>query len=293
MTAIAVIANAGSGRKDRGEDPTDALVAELGARLYALSPGDDIAAQVGRAVADGAQTVVASGGDGTVMAVADALAGSGVTMGLMPAGTFNFFARGFDIPPDPVTAAAIIRAGHRQTLSLATINGRVFLNNVSVGIYPAILKEREQVYSRWGRSRIAAYWSVIKTFLRAQRLVRLRLTHDGRTVTLRTPLVFVARSAYQLAHFGLPGADEVSSGKLAIFVGPEGGRLRLFVNGWRLARGRMQAGRDFRLILADHATLDLGRRRVPVACDGEKFRLQSPLEVKMNADCLTLLVPSA
>lgn len=291
MTTIAVIANQGSGRKDKGEDPTHALVDALGARLYGFAPGDDIAAQVDRAISGGADTVIASGGDGTIMAVADALAGTGVTMGLMPSGTFNFFARGFDIPPDPEPAAAIIRAGHRQTLSLATINGRVFLNNVSVGIYPAILKEREAVYSRWGRSRIAAYWSVIKTFLRAQRLVRLRLTHDGQTIALRTSLVFVARSAYQLAHFGLPGAEEVAAGKLAIFVGPEGGRWRLFLNGWRLARGKMQAGRDFRLILAREATLDLGRRRVLVACDGEKFRLQSPLELRMKPDCLTLLVP--
>lgn len=288
---IAVIANAGSGRKAQGQDPTQDLVAALGARLYEFAPGDDIGRKVGQAVAEGAGTVIASGGDGTIMAVADALRGSDVRMGLMPSGTFNFFARGFGIPPAPDEAAAIIAGGRTQRLSLGTVNGRVFLNNMSIGVYPAILKEREDVYRRWGRSRIAAYWSVVKTFLRAQRLVSLRLEHDGGTLVVRTPLVFVARSAYQLEHFGLPGAEAVADGKLAIFIGPDRGRFALFLNAFRLARGKMEEGRDFRLILAERAVLHIRRPSVLVAIDGEKLRMAPPLRLKMERDCLTLLVP--
>lgn len=288
---IVVIANAGSGRKASGEDPTGDLVAALDARLHEFAPGDDIGGLVGRAVAEGAATVVASGGDGTIMAVADALRGSDVTMGLMPSGTFNFFARGFGIPPEPDVAAAIIRDGQVQRLSLGTVNGKVFLNNMSIGVYPAILKEREDVYRRWGRSRLAAYWSVVRTFLRAQRLVSLRLDHDGRSLVVRTPLVFVARSAYQLEHFGLPGADAVAGGRFAIFIGPDRGRFALFLNAFRLARGKMEEGRDFRLILADEATLHIRKPAVLVAVDGEKLRLRPPLHLKIERDCLTLLVP--
>lgn len=289
-----MIANAGSGRKEAGHDPTTDLLSALGARavLNEFAPGDDIGALVARAVDEGADTVVASGGDGTVMAVADALSGTGTVMGVMPTGTFNFFARGFGIPPDPDRATKIIDGGHSRRLSLGTVNGRVFLNNLSLGVYPEILKERETIYRRFGRSRIAAYWSVIRTFLRAQRPVSLRIETNGRSMNLRTPLVFVARSAYQLAHFGLPGAEEVAAGRFAIFVGPERGRLGLFLNALRLARGKMEQGRDFRLVIADSATLHLRRPVVLVAMDGEKRRLATPLRLEMRKDCLTLLVPA-
>jgi diacylglycerol kinase family enzyme len=70
----------------------------------------------------------------------------------------------------------------------------IFLNNAGVGMYPTILEQREDIYRRFGRSRIAAHWSVATTFLRFYRLLSIKVTVDGQDIRKRTPLAFIARS---------------------------------------------------------------------------------------------------
>src|SRR5207342_1025227 len=80
--------------------------------------------------------VIVGGGDGTVRAVAGAVAGSNVPLGILPLGTLNHFARDIGLPIDLEQAVAVIVAGHHRRVDLAEVNGRVFINNSSVGIYP-------------------------------------------------------------------------------------------------------------------------------------------------------------
>ena len=175
------------------------------------------------------------------------------------------------------------RRAHPARSSLGEVNGHLFLNNVSIGIYPAILRAREDVYRRWGRRRIAAHWSVAKTFVAFQRPLHLTLTADGRTWKAKTPLLFAARSAYQLESFGLAGADCVAGGQFAVYVAPDMGRAGLFLEAMRLARGAMQEGRDFDLTCTESMTIASRSRHLTVACDGEKFRMRTPLTLRHAA----------
>jgi diacylglycerol kinase family enzyme len=305
---ICVICNEASGRNSREAHAVHAAMRVLGPRATlrrAKGPDIDDAARL--ALRQGFGTVVAAGGDGTIMTVAGVLAeagpgagpgagsgagsGAGARFGVLPLGTFNYFARGLGIPPEPEAAARVLLAGHTRKASLGEVNGRLFLNNVSVGIYPAILRAREDVYRRWGRRQLAAHWSVAKTFVRFQRPLHLTLTANGRTWRAKTPLLFAARSAFQLGSFSLAGADCVERGAFAVFVAPHSTRAGLFLSALRLARGRMRPGRDFDLTCTEEMLVASRSRHLTVACDGEKFRMRTPLRLTMRHDVLDVLAP--
>jgi len=96
-------------------------------------PGHQIATTAADA-ATRADVVVAAGGDGTVGAVASALAGTDVAMAVLPMGTLNHFARDAGIPLDLEAAAqAMVDASLRQAVDVAEVNGHVFVNNSSIG----------------------------------------------------------------------------------------------------------------------------------------------------------------
>ena len=289
---ICVLCNEGSGRNSREADAIKIAMEVLGNRAELRQvKGEEIDDAARQAVEEDFDTIVAAGGDGTIMTVAGALMDSGHRFGVLPLGTFNYFARGLGIPEDPKAAAEVILAGGTRRVSLAEVNGKVFLNNISLGIYPAILKNREQVYARWGRRRVAAHWSAAKTFMRFQRPLFLTVLADGEEVRVRTPLLFVARSAYQLESFGLAGAECVAQNRFAVFAAPDTGRAGMFLKALRLVRQKMQQGRDFDLVCADEVTIAARSLHLTVACDGEKMRMRTPLRLRVHKDALEVYAP--
>jgi diacylglycerol kinase family enzyme len=182
---------------------------------------------------------------------------------------------------------------HERTIPLGAVNGRVFLNNASVGAYAAILFRRERIYRRWGRSRLAAYWSVLTTLLRFRTSLDVSITVDGVTRAFRTPLVFVAKNAHQLDIFDLAGADCVRSGEFAVFVAPDCTRFELLRTAFRLAVRSVEPSRDFELICGRDVRIETRRRRRFVARDGERERMTAPFRFEMQPDGLRVIVPAA
>ena len=293
---ICVIMNVASG-KQKDIAVEDALRAGFERHpgrftLRAIRAGGSLTDETDRAVAEGFGIIVAAGGDGTICAVASRLVGSGRTMGLLPMGTFNFFARGLGVPEDVDEAIDLVATGTPRTVSVGEVNGRVFLNNASLGLYPAILQQREGTYRRWGRSRLAAHWSVLVTFFKFHRPLSLRVTVDGVPRRARTPLAFVARSSYQLDQYELDGGDCVRRGRFALFLAPDSNRWELLLYVLRLARGRMEPGRDFDLVCGDEIEIETRRRRRLVARDGERERMASPFRFRVRKDALKVIAPA-
>jgi len=292
---IAVIANPGSGRNARDAAAVESALSVFdgSARLYRWTPGEDLSALIDKAIGEGAEIVIAAGGDGTAMAVAGAMLGRDVPFSVLPLGTFNFFARGLDLSEDPVEAARQIAGARPHRIRVGKVNGHVFLNNASLGIYPSILKARETVYRRFGRWRAAAHWSVIKTFLRFQRPMVMTITADGRILHRTTALAFIARSAYQLDFFGLEGTEAIHEDAFALLIARAESRRDLFRLAWRLAVRKVHRGRDYEVIQAAEITIETRRRKTLVAFDGEKCRERSPFRFTMSDEPLTILIPQA
>jgi YegS/Rv2252/BmrU family lipid kinase len=100
----------------------------------AVDHGSRLPESVGRAVADGHDLVIVGGGDGTIGCAAGILAGTDATLGVLPLGTANDFARTLEVPPDPAAACAALAHGDVVDVDLGRVDGRAFLNVASVGL---------------------------------------------------------------------------------------------------------------------------------------------------------------
>lgn len=293
---VCVVMNRGSGKKKHQE-----LRAMLEERLapacgsFTLREsvkGSDLPDLARRVAGEGFDLVIAAGGDGTQSAVAGALTGSDVIMGVLPGGTFNYFARDLGVGETLEQGLETILDARVAPVDVGEINGLVFLNNVSLGAYPQILKTREGIYRRWGRSRLAAYWSVLVALRRLRRPMQLLTRVDGRERTYTSALVFVARSAYQLDSFGLEGADHIRAGRMAVLIAKAKRPLPLMRSALRLAMGHSARDDDFDLILTDHLQIETPKRRQLIAHDGEKTQMDSPFRLRVRDGALRVLHPA-
>ena len=241
--------------------------------------------------------VVAVGGDGTVNTVAQAAHAAGCAMAVVPQGTFNYFARTHGIPADPSEAVRLLLHATPAPVPVAGINGRVFLVNASLGLYPDLLEDREAYKARFGRSRWVAFWAATATLLRAQRQLRLRIELGATAREVRALTLFVGHNRLQLAQLGVqPAASDAGLGMTAMMLRPVGplALLGLMLRGALGTLGDAQSVERFQF---DHMVvrprLPHGRRGVKVAFDGEVTTLRTPLDFRLLATPLYLLMPPA
>ncbi|MDT1063166.1 diacylglycerol kinase family protein [Paracoccus sp. CPCC 101403] len=290
-----VIVNMGSGRKTG-----DSVAAEIRARLqgrvaglvfHQLDKGADLSATAQNAVAEGHDLIVAVGGDGTQAGVAGAVVGTGAVMVVVPCGTFNYFARDLGLGQTPEEALRVFDVPTVRTVDVGEMNGVLFLNNVSFGAYPEILKRRESIYRRWGRSRLAAYWSALVAMWNLRHPLHLTVRANGEERRFTTALAFIAKSAYQLEAFGLDGAEDIRQGRLALLVARARRPGPLVRSALRLAFGKSARYQDFDLISAPEMHLQTVPQHEYVAHDGEKMWMDSPFHVRVLPGALSVLVP--
>ncbi len=295
-SGLYLIVNEKAGSQQQGQyrDRLERWLSDLAgpARLRVIGRNDDIRTCAREAAAAGYGTVVAAGGDGTVCAVAEALADSGAALGVVPLGTFNFFARGIGVPLDVDAALEALALGRKVPVTTGDLNGRIFLNNASIGLYPAILSQREGIYRRWGRNKLVSHWSVLKALFGAPNSHRMRVSVDGAVHEVRTPLAFVANSAFQLEQYQLAGAEPVRAGQFALFLAANGGRWRMLLFALRLARGKMMKNRDFTLLCGDEIVIETRKSSRLVARDGESERMQPPFRFTHRRDALQVVMPN-
>lgn len=288
---VCIVVNPKSGRT--GGNETREVIQRTCSQstIRILKRPDEIEETMTRARTDGFDPVVIAGGDGTIGGAAAALAGTDTRMGVVPMGTFNFFTRSLGIPQDPEQALATVFHGKEQKVNIGEVNGKIFLNNASLGAYAAVLKVREGTYKRWGRRRLAAYWSVIVAMATIYRPLSMKITVDGVTRQMRTPVVFVAVRAYQLREYHLEGADEVEDGKLAILVAKDAGRLKLLWRALKIFFRDARLGSDYELMTGEEILIETRRKRQLVARDGEQQRMTGPYHFRLRKDALTVMVP--
>lgn len=239
--------------------------------------------------------VVAAGGDGTINAVANAVLVSARPFGVLPQGTFNYFGRANGISQQIDESVQTLLNGRIQATQVGLINGRVFLVNASIGLYPRILEDREVFKKRYGRHRIVALWSAASTVMRRHRHWLLQLEDErGREAILQTPTLFVGNNALQLEQVGLPQAQDVEAGFLAAVAIKPIGRWGLFRLSFQGALGRLSQAENlinfaFRRLTV--TPLHHHRRPLKIATDGEVSLLPPPIELSVAPQTLQLLVP--
>jgi diacylglycerol kinase family enzyme len=241
-----------------------------------------------RAAARG-DILIAAGGDGTVSAVAGVAVKAGVTFGVIPCGTLNHFARDAGIPLDRDKAIAAIAAGFVRRLDVAVVNGRTFVNNASLGLYPRLVWERiaEQ---KGGRRKWTAFAIGVFRTWRRYRTLTVRMTVDGRDYLRRTPFVFVGNGQYRLTGRQIGERPSLDKGVLSLYVAPEAGRFELIALALRAVAGRITPDVKLEAFLAREATIEPARHRVSIALDGELLVIQPPLRYLIRPGALRTIV---
>jgi diacylglycerol kinase family enzyme len=294
-TTFDVILNHGSGTLDKQAlaDTITTTLARAGieARVRIARGGAELLAARNSAVSSDAPVVVAGGGDGTIATIAEGLVGSQKSLGILPLGTFNYFAKTLGIPTDLEDALAGLVSGEARCVDVGDVNGSIFLNNSSIGLYPAVLQKRESTYRRFGRSQLTAYLSVLLTLVQSPPLINLTIAADGRQLSRRTPLLFIGANVHQMESLGIVGGSCVANRQFAMYLTRPMSALTLGRLALRLLLKRLRRTEDFEVICARDILVDLRRRRVRVALDGEVRLLEAPLRYRIRQDALRVIVP--
>jgi diacylglycerol kinase family enzyme len=294
---VRVIVNKGGGTS-KGDDEETAQIkaafaaAGVDADVRPTESADIFDALKGAAAAPGLDAVVAGGGDGTLSCAAGHLAGTTRPLGILPLGTLNHLARDAGIPVKLEEAVAVIAAGNVRAIDVAEVNGRVFVNNSSVGLYPDMVRLREVEQERLGRSKRMAMLSASLTTLRHFRRHRLRISAEGLEQPVRTPMLFVGNNRYQVNLLALGQREALDEGELCLYAVRARSRAHLLWAGIRGIFGRLDQQRDFVTAYVQDAEVSSDRDSLTVSADGETVRLETPLKYRIRPKALRLIVPA-
>jgi diacylglycerol kinase family enzyme len=288
---MTVLVNALAGYGQGGGRIGDALRdAGMDATVETVTGGDALRARATRAATRG-DALVAAGGDGTVSAVASVAAGHGVPFGVLPLGTLNHFAKDAGLPAETGPAIETLRGGTTRAVDIGEINGRIFLNNASLGIYPRLVWERDAEQQK-GRRKWVAFGIALMRVWRRYRTLTVRMRIDGREYIRRTPFVFIGNGRYASEGLRLGARAALDGGVLSVFVAPYCGRFELVRVAFRALAGRLETESKFESFEGRELTIDTARRRVSVALDGEVAIMTPPLTCRVRPAALRLIARS-
>ena len=292
---IVVILNpaAGSSRLENLAEHLAALfeAAAAPAQIVSLGSPAEASSAIRTALTRGADVVVAAGGDGTVNRVAAALVDTETALGVIPLGTLNHFAKDCGIPLDLARAVQTVAAGHVTHVDVGDVNGRIFLNNSSIGVYPSIVEARERLRAR-GRSKWTSLVLATLEVLRQGDDLSVRLETDHRKIIARTPFVFVGNNEYQTQGLGLGSRSRLDARRVYAYFAPP---LRTYRLPNLLAHALFhRTGREQVLtsVAASELWIDTPlTSSINVACDGELERMATPLHYRSWPGALRVISP--
>ena len=291
---VIINGSAGTGRAAEEAERLERIFSDAGvdAHVLAADSGDALIHLAERAARERPAAIVAGGGDGTINAVASVIAGSDIPLGVLPLGTLNHFAKDLRLPLDVEGAARTIAAGHTAAVDVGEVNGHVFLNNSSLGLYPHIVRDREQQQRRLGRGKWPALFWATWTTMRRSPFVRVRLNLDGAEHEYTSTFVFVGNNEYVMEGFNIGIRERLDRGELSLYVTHRRGRLGLLMLGVRALFGRLHQADDFDALHAQSIVVETRHRQLHVAIDGEVMTMQTPLAYRIRPRALRVLVPA-
>ena len=258
-----------------------------------LLEGGDCAVHCKAVAERGDKLVVVGGGDGTISAAASALAGSKTALGILPLGTLNHFARDLGIPTELHEAAKLIARAPERRVDVAEMNGRIFINNSAIGLYPLLVVDRDLQRKRLGRPKaVAMVIATVRTLVRFGHQ-RLTLRVNDRRGQIDTPLLFVGNNEYRT---DLPAAgqrESLADGKLCVLVMRKKTRRGFIGASIRTLLNKSRGDDMVRLDAVERLRVSSHKRMLAVSLDGEVVRAESPLDYRIRKRALTVIAPLA
>ncbi len=295
MKDVPVLINSGGGAASADPDiakTVEAALREAGvAARVELLTGDDCTVRLSALAERGDPLVVVGGGDGTISAAASALAGTKTRLGILPLGTLNHFARDLSIPTELAAAAELIAAGTERRVDVAEMNGRVFINNSAIGLYPLMVLDRDLQRKRLGRSKRLAMIVASARSLARFHHERLTLTINDEKELVDTPLLFVGNNDYRLDIGAAGQRESLDDGKLCVMVMRKKTRRGFIAAIIRALFDRARDDDMERIDGVERLRVASRRSQLRIALDGEVMREAPPLEYRIRKRALRVIAP--
>jgi diacylglycerol kinase family enzyme len=209
-----------------------------------------------------------AGGDGSLAPVAEVAIEQGVRFVCIPFGTRNHFARDLGLDRDDPIGALEAFNGSERRIDVGRVGDRIFLNNVSIGVYAELVHRREG-----HRRRRNAFAQLRALLLLARSPGGEQLTVDGKPVDAR--VAFVGNNDYKIELFSLGERERFDEGCLHLYL----------ASGWRPSTWDERK--------AQRLTIGARRNHIKAAIDGEPVALEPPLEFSIEPSALRVLVPGS
>ena len=235
-------------------------------------------------------TLAAAGGDGTLRAAVQAIAGREIRFAAIPGGTFNLFARTHHIPENSSEALNLIFQGSEKRIRVGQINDQIFLINANLGLYAKAIHARKAHTRRWGRHRVVAVLASVISLLKGYPNMRVRIQTPDEQMRLKTPMIFIGNNALQLENMSLEAAKGLRQDEsLALFIMKPfktWDMFRILLRGMAKTLDQDPSLESFNV---DSMTIEINKKRSLVSLDGEMFLLEAPLCVQAKPDYLLLV----
>lgn len=288
----------GAGEKDAVREAVEAELRQAGRRyeFVPVQPGEIVQAcqHAARLAKEQGGVMVASGGDGTINAAAQAALAQDCPLGLIAQGTFNLFARDLGLPLEAAEATRFLLRSQPEPVQVCLVNEKVFLVNASVGLYPKLLADRERVKQKLGRRRWIAMAAAFKSLMEWRKQLVLDAEMDGELTRLRTATVFLCNNRVQLARLGIQDyvVQQLDEGRMVCLLAPDmpwWTKLRLLL---AAAVGRLGEGRQLQSFPLRSLTVSARKaHRLKVATDGEVLWMELPVRFTVAPKPLRVMLP--
>jgi diacylglycerol kinase family enzyme len=254
-------------------------------------PGERAVEAAHQARDAGADVVAAGGGDGTIRAVASALVGGTVPLGVLPLGTLNHFARDLGIPVELPAAVDLLANGSVRLLDVGDVNGEIFVNNSVLGFYPPVVRVRDHVRRVRDRGKWAATAIALLKVTPHIPSLRVRITAEGRSTVCETRFVFIGNNEYELNLFTYSARSRLESGSLYLYLARAKTRLGLVGMALLGLVRDLKRMKGFDRWRVPELTIETDRKALPVYLDGEVVLIETPLRYQVRTRALPVMLP--
>lgn len=290
MSRCILLMNRGSGGNQRGLDArevcrtVEGIFREEGHEVNSvLFAPAEIERELKRAVAAKPDVVIVAGGDGTVSTAARLLGGAGISMGVLPMGTFNLAARDLGVPLEMEEAARFLATAESHAIDVLEVSGHACLCTTILGFYPEFsnIFEKRDHGGLWWKKTIKLL-TRLKSAFSSARPLSLKWDGDGGSGGARTKFSAFVPGRYRQSAGLIPARADFQSGKLTAYVGTHKTAPSALLGIFDYALGRHESNPEVTVLNASSMTLRAAKRKsCKVMLDGEILRLKFPIELKI------------
>ncbi len=235
--------------------------------------------------------VVIGGGDGSISTAAKYLIGSSTPLGVLPLGTFNNFAKDMGIPTSLDEAIETLITGKSVTIDAGEMDGRIFVNNASIGIYTHAVIKRNFFQERFGLSKLCAMcFACLINLLKMPKINIDLYTHDKQE-TVQTPFIFIGNNRYESHVLQFFRRRSLSEGHLNVFYPLRMSRSVLAKMTLQAILGTLHSVPELEDKWIKELTITSRKKKIKVALDGEVNQGTPPLRFSIRSQCLNVIVP--